>query len=103
MIKITWTGKIGDDNYTEWALQIAEPKILYHARINKFPSMDADDIAQELRLHLFEKLKHYDPQKGTLLTWTDRVLRNRIISIWRVKNKQSRDAMDASPESLYDA
>lgn len=50
------------------------------ARSGALPGMDAEDIKQDLRLHLYRRDDSFDPARGHYDTFADRVLANRIIN-----------------------
>ncbi len=50
-------------------------------RSGAVPGMDADDIAQELRLDLLERQASYDPARASFETFADRVIANRIATL----------------------
>ena len=51
------------------------------ARSGSVPGMDAEDIKQDLRLHLFRRDDKFDPARGQYDTFADRVLANRIATL----------------------
>ena len=51
------------------------------ARSGSVPGMDADDIAQDLRLDLIERDPRYDPARASFETFADRVAANRIATL----------------------
>lgn len=51
------------------------------ARSGAVPGMDADDIAQDLRLDLVERAPRYDPARASFETFADRVTANRIATL----------------------
>lgn len=51
------------------------------ARSGAVPGMDAEDIEQELRLHLIRRAPNYDPARASFETFADRVVANRISSL----------------------
>ena len=51
------------------------------ARSGAVPGMDADDIAQDLRLDLIERAPRYDPARASFETFADRVTANRIATL----------------------
>jgi DNA-directed RNA polymerase specialized sigma24 family protein len=48
------------------------------ARSGAVPGMDADDIAQDLRLDLLERQAKFDPSRASFETFADRVIAHRI-------------------------
>ncbi|MCB1339428.1 MAG: sigma-70 family RNA polymerase sigma factor [Maritimibacter sp.] len=51
------------------------------ARSGAVPGMTADDIAQELREHLWRRDGAFDPARGSYDTFADRVIVNRIATL----------------------
>ena len=51
------------------------------ARSGSVPGMDADDIAQDLRLDLIERAPRYDSGRASFETFADRVAANRISTL----------------------
>lgn len=51
------------------------------ARSGSVPGMDAEDIKQDLRLHLCRRDGKFDPARGQYDTFADRVLANRIATL----------------------
>jgi RNA polymerase sigma-70 factor (ECF subfamily) len=51
------------------------------ARSGALPGMDAEDIKQDLRLHLLRRHDRFDPTRGQYDTFADRVLANRIAAL----------------------
>lgn len=51
------------------------------ARSGAVPGMDAEDIAQELRLDLIRRHNMFDPTRASYETFADRVVANRIASL----------------------
>ena len=51
------------------------------ARSGSVPGMDADDVAQDLRLDLVERGSRYDPARASFETFADRVAANRIATL----------------------
>ena len=55
------------------------------ARSGAVPGMDAEDIKQDLRLHLYRRDGSFDPSRGEYDTFADRVLANRIFDPRRAR------------------
>ena len=60
---------------------------------------DIEDIRQDLRIHLLERLPNYDPNKSTKKGFIAMVLNNRIRTIIRL-HRTSAEAMDCGTVSL---
>lgn len=50
-------------------------------------SQDAEDLAQEVFIKVFQTLRSYDPVQGTFLTWLNRVARNHLVDHYRRTKK----------------
>lgn len=91
-------------NWREALLQQLEPDVFLFARSRKIPGMDMDDVAQELRFHLFKKLHLFNPTKSSLRTWGWMVMRNKLISLWRDADRlplnHTFSLRDEEPEGL---
>ena len=58
------------------------------ARSGSVPGMDAEDIKQDLRLHLYRRDDRFDPSRGQYDTFADRVLANRIATLAATTERQ---------------
>lgn len=67
---------------TEAILQL-DDDICYLSEHWNIPGMEADDIAQELRLWLWNKLDFYDPNRSSIRTFAIRIMRNRLKNMKR--------------------
>jgi RNA polymerase sigma factor (sigma-70 family) len=67
---------------TEAILQLDED-ICYLSEHWNIPGMEADDIAQELRLFLWKKLDGYDPARSSIRTYADRIMKNKLRNMYR--------------------
>lgn len=88
--------KVEFENYTHLAMQMVEPDIFYKAAMSNIRGMDSDDIAQELRLHIWKKIHRgrYDPRKAGFRAWAKRVIANKIKDLHRKTQRVGRDALD---------
>jgi len=80
----------------EEAMKILEGYIISASNRYHVEGFDAEDIAQELRLHLWKKLHLYNPTIGTIETWGYRVISNKVRDLSR-----RRDPL-CSPHSSYE-
>lgn len=70
------------DNYTLRMLKSIESTIVFESQQHRINGYDPDDVAQELRMHLFNKIHLYDPTKNAnFKTWAMKVIHNRIINL----------------------
>jgi RNA polymerase sigma factor (sigma-70 family) len=72
-----------EDTPEENFMNALEGYIIQVSRNYWVEGFDSEDIAQELRLHLWRKIKNYDPTKGTIETWGRKVLVNRVRDLYR--------------------
>ena len=72
-------------------LEEFDPTIIKLAKAYQIPNMDWEDIAQELRLHLWLQIKTYKPRKFN--GWAYMTCKKKLIDLWRKashnRNKQS--------------
>ncbi len=45
--------------------------------------IDYDDVAQQIRIHIYNKLHLYDPKKGSFLNWASKIVQHKIKNIRR--------------------
>jgi RNA polymerase sigma-70 factor (ECF subfamily) len=69
------------------------------AKENFSPS-DRDDIAQDLWLHLLERLEKFDPEKGTIFAFIQTVVERKTVSILRRHTAAKRDICRCSSLNL---
>lgn len=68
------------------------------------PFHDAEDIEQELWMHLERKKHLYDPARASFRTFANRVIINKVRSIWRADNTDKRHverAMTSLDDIVY--
>ena len=68
---------------TEAILQLDED-ICYLSECWNIPGMEADDIAQELRMFLWKKLDIYDPARSSIRTFADRIMKNKLRDMYKL-------------------
>ena len=85
--------------YEDWkhaAIEYLKPNIRYYA-LRYQDDMTFDDIYQELSLHLWNKLDKFNPEGTAKLEgWASKVMRLRIIDLWRMNNKEERTKLRKS-------
>lgn len=64
-------------------LPIIDQEILKRKPKWTLTSVDFDDVAQKIRLHVFQKYKTFDPAKGEFTHWLNKLITHRIFNIWR--------------------
>lgn len=73
-----------------------DPKVVacirHHARraYGSIPAMEIEDIEQELMLHVHRRLPRFDPGRGSLRTFVDRIARNCIANLVQAARAQKR-------------
>jgi len=80
-----------------WVKLVDEYKGLVYGicRLSYIPDQEADDLAQEAFIKIWQNLPNYDPKKGGLKSWVASLTRNLRIDRYR-RNRQQRltDSMD---------
>lgn len=74
------------NNYSEQFLLFVDPLIVNMSRYRRIKGKDQDEIAQDLRLHLWSKLGSFDPKKGKIKSWAFVVCRHKITDLARGKH-----------------
>lgn len=87
-------------NYAENAMQLIEYDIDWLCRKFTVKNMDPDDLAQELRLHVWRKLDKYDPRRCSFRVWAKQIMRNRIYDLHRKTKKKNIDMLDAPQRAM---
>jgi len=70
-------------DYSLLAMQIAEYDIIYLASRFHIKGHTREDIAQELRLKIWQALPYYDPNVCGMRTWARKVLKNHLKNLKR--------------------
>ena len=86
---------IGKFDRTLFYLDRLEPRIKYYSDTMWFRGLDKDDLAQELRFHLWKILSKYNPDLSKIESWGNVVIQRKI---WNLTNpsKYKRDQLDAN-------
>ena len=63
-----------------------EQIIVSESKKHNIPGMDWQDIAQEIRIKLWQKEKLFDPAKSSYKTWANKVMRNCIYDLLKASN-----------------
>jgi RNA polymerase sigma factor (sigma-70 family) len=89
---------------TDWrilAMQELEKKIVCSACYYHIYGYDAEDLAQELRLHLWKKL-HTWKKKSSIKTWAERVIRNYLYNLHKsmTQTQKRKDHLCVSLDNL---
>ena len=85
-----------DSDFSRKALDdYAVSCIKHHARTlcrkEGFVPEDLHDLEQELTIHLWEQLDKFDPSRGKLTTFVDRVVRNKAADLLEARQAACRD------------
>ena len=64
-----------------------------HATPRDRSSIDAEDVAQEITLHVLERLHTYDPTRGAVSTWITQIARTTASRIRRAQLARKREAV----------
>lgn len=67
-----------------------ENQIRAKAKTYFIPGMDWEDIAQELRLSLWQNLSKFEPNRASEQTFANRIMQNRIKDLAKHANRQKR-------------
>lgn len=80
-----WVRKVKgyEDDNEQRAMALLEGYIISAANKCWVEGFDADDVAQELRMHLWRKIHLYNPLIGTIETWGYQVISNRVRDLAR--------------------
>ena len=80
-----------EQNYSEIAIRSIEKDVQYLAWKWYIPNYTNDEIAQELRLRVWEKISLYSIESGvSFRTWANVLMKNRLKNILRAQMNQSR-------------
>jgi len=74
------------EEYPDWrllALSELEYMIVCEASDSNIPFYTKEDVAQELRLTLWNNLNKFDPSLASIKTWAKRVIKNKLIDLDR--------------------
>ena len=72
------------NTFSERAMNDLEPLIEFWCHRYNIYGMDNEDVEQEVRLHLWRKLKRFKHDQGTsIYTWGNNVVRNRLRDLFR--------------------
>jgi len=78
-------------NYSELAIISIEKDVQYLAWKWYIPNYTNDEIAQELRLRVWEKISLYSTESGvSFRTWANVLMKNRLKNLLRAQMNQSR-------------
>lgn len=74
-------------------MQIAEFDVIYLSNRFRVKGYTKEDIAQELRLKLWEALPCYNPEKTGMRTWSRTVMRNHLKNLKRNVERHKRKVL----------
>lgn len=89
----------GYEDYDEYAITTIKLKVRQLIKRCGFDASERDDLEQELALHLFERIREHDPERGTMKTFIVCVVENKTRTMIRVRNRRA-ESIAASPFSL---
>jgi RNA polymerase sigma-70 factor (ECF subfamily) len=55
-----------------------------------FTRSDYEDIQQELKLHVLQRMRHFDPRRGSMTTFLNRIVENKLASVIRHRTATKR-------------
>ena len=67
-------------------MQQLDPIIVYESCDTNLPFYSKEDVAQELRLHLWQVLPSWDG-RASLKTWAKKVIKNKIKDLYKKETK----------------
>lgn len=84
---MTWVVKVEGYRLTpeEMFMRNMENYVINCAKRYYINGLESDDIAQELRMHLWRRLPKYDPMKGKIETWGHMVVENKARDLHKKK------------------
>lgn len=84
---MTWVVRVKGYQETpeELFMRNMENYVINCAKRYYIDGYDSDDVAQELRMHLWRQLPKYDPTRGKIETWGRRVLENKARDLYKKK------------------
>ena len=62
-----------------------------------FTRDDEEDLRQQLWTHVINGMRHHDPRRGSRLTYADRIVSSKIVSIIEYTTAQKRDRRKLRP------
>lgn len=77
-------------------LKVAEENIKIKSYKYNIPGMDKKDVAQELRMKLWQASKDYDSSQSSMATFADTVISNYIIDLSRMAKAKKRQILNNS-------
>ncbi len=87
------------ENFDDYAITCIKLKVRQLIKRCGFDASDREDLEQELALHLFERIREHDPERGTVKTFIVCIVENKARTMIRVRNRRA-ESIAASPFSL---
>ena len=83
------------DLFEQWApyIHALSRRWFLHATPRDRSAIDAEDVAQEITLHVLERLHTYDPTRGAVSTWITQIARTTASRIRRAQLARKREAV----------
>src|SRR5687767_8785286 len=72
------------------------------ARTGSLPSMDAEDIEQDLILDLWQRRGAFDPRRATFRTFADRIVAHRVATLTHPTTRLSAERESVSLDAPLD-
>ena len=69
-------------------LEQFDPTIIKLAKTYRIEPLEWQDLAQELRIHLWLKRSQYNPQKSAYQTWATKICKNKIKDLAKKYSKE---------------
>ena len=89
MTRIKWI--ISNAPFEELVMIASEKDIAYICQTYWIKGYDKEDLAQELRFHLWKKLYLYNPTKSRFRTWAKEVMMNRLRNLTIASHREKRE------------
>lgn len=86
-------------------MQEVEGYVVMFALQHRLPGLEPEDVAQELRLHLWRRLPSYDPRKASPKSWARTVLWRKVIDLSAPisgHTRSRREPLDAHEREVFE-
>ena len=82
-------------------LQKAEKNIVIKSHLYKIEGLTADDIAQELRIKIWNVRNKYKPNKSSMSTFVNFVVSNCLKNLYRKRKESLEFVSEFEPEAAF--
>jgi len=79
-----------DADFTAYVRNLVRVEARKLSRMPGFRTSEAEDIEQELLMHLHRQAGEYDPERGAESTFADRIVKNRVRELARERRRLKR-------------